>query len=146
MWYRKWLNQIGLTLLYTFIHPFIETECRASNNRVSAFLDLTRCNLFDISGPGCSSLGAGAFSEHGPFKPSDNILVKNDYSWNKGDTFFNLLDIKCAFRISLPNFWPHLSIVMNFLNVLLQRQTWYTWNHLPELASLILPINPTMNL
>ncbi|XP_061358866.1 serine carboxypeptidase-like 45 [Gastrolobium bilobum] len=33
-------------------------------------------------GPGCSSL-IGAFVEHGPFKPGDNLLVKNDYSWNK---------------------------------------------------------------
>ncbi|CAK7340262.1 unnamed protein product [Dovyalis caffra] len=34
-------------------------------------------------GPGCSSVGAGAFCEHGPFKPSGEILLKNDYSWNK---------------------------------------------------------------
>ncbi|KAG8372147.1 hypothetical protein BUALT_Bualt12G0036200 [Buddleja alternifolia] len=34
-------------------------------------------------GPGCSSIGAGAFSEHGPFQPNGNVLVKNDYSWNK---------------------------------------------------------------
>ncbi|XP_059646036.1 serine carboxypeptidase-like 45 isoform X2 [Cornus florida] len=34
-------------------------------------------------GPGCSSVGAGAFCEHGPFKPSGNVLVKNEYSWNK---------------------------------------------------------------
>ncbi|KAE9590161.1 hypothetical protein Lal_00027914 [Lupinus albus] len=34
-------------------------------------------------GPGCSSVGAGAFIEHGPFKPSENGLVKNEYSWNK---------------------------------------------------------------
>ncbi|KAI8562537.1 hypothetical protein RHMOL_Rhmol03G0043500 [Rhododendron molle] len=34
-------------------------------------------------GPGCSSIGAGAFCEHGPFKPSGQNLVKNDYSWNK---------------------------------------------------------------
>ncbi|KAA8517922.1 hypothetical protein F0562_015390 [Nyssa sinensis] len=34
-------------------------------------------------GPGCSSIGAGAFCEHGPFKPSGNVLVKNEYSWNK---------------------------------------------------------------
>ncbi|KAJ6408386.1 hypothetical protein OIU84_011659 [Salix udensis] len=34
-------------------------------------------------GPGCSSIGAGAFCEHGPFKPSGEILLKNDYSWNK---------------------------------------------------------------
>lgn len=37
-------------------------------------------------GPGCSSIGAGAFCEHGPFKPSGDILLKNDYSWNKGNT------------------------------------------------------------
>ncbi|XP_023888952.1 serine carboxypeptidase-like 45 isoform X1 [Quercus suber] len=34
-------------------------------------------------GPGCSSIGAGAFCEHGPFRPSGDILVKNYYSWNK---------------------------------------------------------------
>ncbi|XP_043691061.1 serine carboxypeptidase-like 45 isoform X3 [Telopea speciosissima] len=34
-------------------------------------------------GPGCSSIGAGAFSEHGPFRPSGDILVRNEYSWNK---------------------------------------------------------------
>ncbi|XP_034894107.1 serine carboxypeptidase-like 45 isoform X2 [Populus alba] len=35
-------------------------------------------------GPGCSSVGAGAFSEHGPFRPSGGgSLVRNDYSWNK---------------------------------------------------------------
>ncbi|KAL3755118.1 hypothetical protein ACJRO7_002224 [Eucalyptus globulus] len=34
-------------------------------------------------GPGCSSIGAGAFCEHGPFKPSGDVLLKNDYSWNK---------------------------------------------------------------
>ncbi|KAL1814552.1 hypothetical protein ACET3Z_017126 [Daucus carota] len=33
-------------------------------------------------GPGCSSLGVGAFSENGPFRPNGDILVKNDYSWN----------------------------------------------------------------
>ncbi|OWM73093.1 serine carboxypeptidase-like 45 [Punica granatum] len=34
-------------------------------------------------GPGCSSVGAGAFCEHGPFKPRGDILLKNEYSWNK---------------------------------------------------------------
>ncbi|KAK7286668.1 hypothetical protein RJT34_21831 [Clitoria ternatea] len=36
-------------------------------------------------GPGCSSVGVGAFGEQGPFQPGDyNVLLKNDYSWNKG--------------------------------------------------------------
>ncbi|KAF3774011.1 hypothetical protein EJ110_NYTH47221 [Nymphaea thermarum] len=33
-------------------------------------------------GPGCSSVGGGAFSENGPFRPSGSILVRNEYSWN----------------------------------------------------------------
>lgn len=40
----------------------------------------------DFEGPGCSSVGAGAFVEHGPFKPNKNGLSKNDYSWNKGNS------------------------------------------------------------
>ncbi|KAK8448701.1 hypothetical protein SEVIR_7G086400v4 [Setaria viridis] len=27
--------------------------------------------------------GVGAFSENGPFRPSGNVLVRNEYSWNK---------------------------------------------------------------
>ncbi|XP_057485568.1 serine carboxypeptidase-like 45 isoform X2 [Actinidia eriantha] len=34
-------------------------------------------------GPGCSSLGVGAFSENGPFRPSGKVLVRNEHSWNK---------------------------------------------------------------
>ncbi|KAG6422453.1 hypothetical protein SASPL_119025 [Salvia splendens] len=34
-------------------------------------------------GPGCSSLGVGAFSENGPFRPSGNGLVRNEQSWNR---------------------------------------------------------------
>ncbi|XP_044494658.1 serine carboxypeptidase-like 45 [Mangifera indica] len=34
-------------------------------------------------GPGCSSLGVGAFSENGPFRPSGEVLVGNEYSWNR---------------------------------------------------------------
>ncbi|CAL1387211.1 unnamed protein product [Linum trigynum] len=37
----------------------------------------------ELLGPGCSSVGAGAFSEHGPFQPNAaGVLVHNDYSWN----------------------------------------------------------------
>ncbi|KAA8542059.1 hypothetical protein F0562_023211 [Nyssa sinensis] len=34
-------------------------------------------------GPGCSSLGVGAFSENGPFRPKGQFLIRNEYSWNK---------------------------------------------------------------
>ncbi|KAG9131216.1 hypothetical protein Leryth_006073 [Lithospermum erythrorhizon] len=34
-------------------------------------------------GPGCSSLGVGAFSENGPFRPKGPVLIRNEHSWNK---------------------------------------------------------------
>ncbi|KAF8055024.1 hypothetical protein N665_1305s0011 [Sinapis alba] len=34
-------------------------------------------------GPGCSSLGVGAFSENGPFRPKGSVLIKNQHSWNQ---------------------------------------------------------------
>lgn len=46
---------------------------------------------FDFVGPGCSSLGVGAFSENGPFRPNGDILVKNDYSWNSGTNVQSLV-------------------------------------------------------
>ncbi|KAJ4971575.1 hypothetical protein NE237_004674 [Protea cynaroides] len=45
--------------------------------------DLKPFVLWLNGGPGCSSVGVGAFSEHGPLKPSGEGLVKNEYSWNK---------------------------------------------------------------
>ncbi|XP_030455636.1 serine carboxypeptidase-like 46 isoform X2 [Syzygium oleosum] len=40
--------------------------------------------LWFNGGPGCSSLGFGAFMEHGPFRPAgDGGLMKNEFSWNK---------------------------------------------------------------
>ncbi|KAL2242840.1 UNVERIFIED_CONTAM: Serine carboxypeptidase-like 45 [Sesamum indicum] len=34
-------------------------------------------------GPGCSSIGVGAFSENGPFRPNGQALLRNEYSWNR---------------------------------------------------------------
>lgn len=51
-------------------------------------LNIQRCVFLNVvlvfSGPGCSSLGVGAFSENGPFRPSGNKLVRNEHSWNTG--------------------------------------------------------------
>lgn len=35
-------------------------------------------------------MGVGAFSENGPFHPTGDELVSNDYSWNKGHVPFPL--------------------------------------------------------
>ncbi|CAL1374421.1 unnamed protein product [Linum trigynum] len=54
---------------------FVEAETNSTSKPLVLWLN---------GGPGCSSVGIGAFSEHGPFKPnSAGILVNNAYSWNK---------------------------------------------------------------
>ena len=44
-------------------------------------------------GPGCSSIGNGAFTENGPFRVTleTGTLIENIFSWNKG--FFYILNI-----------------------------------------------------
>ena len=43
-----------------------------------------------LAGPGCSSVGGGAFTELGPFYPTGDGrgLRINSMSWNKGCFFF----------------------------------------------------------
>lgn len=59
----------------SLFYYFVEAETNPASKPLVLWLN---------GGPGCSSVGAGAFCEHGPFKPSGNILLKNGYSWNKG--------------------------------------------------------------
>ncbi|CAA3006325.1 serine carboxypeptidase-like 45 [Olea europaea subsp. europaea] len=58
-----------------FFYYFVEADTEPASKPLVLWLN---------GGPGCSSVGVGAFCEHGPFKPSGNVLVKNHYSWNKG--------------------------------------------------------------
>ncbi|KAK7358699.1 hypothetical protein VNO77_00637 [Canavalia gladiata] len=53
---------------------FVESETDPSSKPLVLWLN---------GGPGCSSLGVGAFSENGPFRPNGEVLIKNEYSWNK---------------------------------------------------------------
>ncbi|CAE5958695.1 unnamed protein product [Arabidopsis arenosa] len=53
---------------------FAEAEVNPSSKPLVLWLN---------GGPGCSSLGVGAFSENGPFRPKGPILVKNQHSWNQ---------------------------------------------------------------
>ncbi|XP_026458307.1 serine carboxypeptidase-like 45 [Papaver somniferum] len=53
---------------------FVEAEFNPASKPLVLWLN---------GGPGCSSLGVGAFSENGPFRPNGNVLVRNEYSWNK---------------------------------------------------------------
>ncbi|PQM42139.1 serine carboxypeptidase-like 45 [Prunus yedoensis var. nudiflora] len=58
----------------SLFYYFVEAETDPASKPLVLWLN---------GGPGCSSVGIGAFGEHGPFKPSGDILLKNDFSWNK---------------------------------------------------------------
>ncbi|KAK8913841.1 Serine carboxypeptidase-like 45 [Platanthera zijinensis] len=53
---------------------FVEAERDPSSKPLVLWLN---------GGPGCSSVGVGAFSENGPFRPSGRVLLRNEHSWNK---------------------------------------------------------------
>ncbi|KAJ6747626.1 SERINE PROTEASE FAMILY S10 SERINE CARBOXYPEPTIDASE [Salix koriyanagi] len=59
----------------SLFYYFVEAETSPASKPLVLWLN---------GGPGCSSVGAGAFVEHGPFRPTTgNSLVRNEYSWNK---------------------------------------------------------------
>ncbi|KAG6475273.1 hypothetical protein ZIOFF_064491 [Zingiber officinale] len=63
------------------------------------FIDLSDLDyLVWLKGPGCSSVGVGAFSENGPFRPKGEVLVTNEYSWNKGIncSAMNIISLNCS--------------------------------------------------
>ncbi|PON67251.1 Serine carboxypeptidase-like [Parasponia andersonii] len=68
--YVKVDNKKNISLFYYFV----EAETDPSSKPLVLWLN---------GGPGCSSLGVGAFSENGPFRPNGKVLLRNEYSWNK---------------------------------------------------------------
>lgn len=53
-------------------------------NLASVLVYFSMGMIISCVGPGCSSLGVGAFSENGPFRPDGELLVRNEHSWNTG--------------------------------------------------------------
>ncbi|KAJ1417843.1 Serine carboxypeptidase, serine active site [Sesbania bispinosa] len=58
----------------SLFYYFVESEIDPASKPLVLWLN---------GGPGCSSLGVGAFSENGPFRPNGEFLIKNEFSWNK---------------------------------------------------------------
>ncbi|XP_009759845.1 serine carboxypeptidase-like 45 [Nicotiana tabacum] len=58
----------------SLFYYFVEAETNPASKPLVLWLN---------GGPGCSSVGVGAFSENGPFRPRGQVLVRNEYSWNK---------------------------------------------------------------
>ncbi|XP_015897984.3 serine carboxypeptidase-like 45 isoform X1 [Ziziphus jujuba] len=118
-------------------------------------------------GPGCSSLGAGAFSEHGPFRPNtDATLVKNEYSWNKEA---NILYLESPAGVGFSysanaSFYNYVNDTITAQDNLIFLQRWfdkfpqyknrdffitgesYAGHYVPQLAHLILQSNVKFNL
>lgn len=97
-----WLNGGTLKLLFFLKLRVIYTDFAIW---FVGFLKKFEILMLSI-GPGCSSVGVGAFSENGPFRPRGQVLVKNEHSWNKGGI------------LSLSFFWSfgYLSLATNVKN------------------------------
>ncbi|KAM6589665.1 hypothetical protein CsatA_012270 [Cannabis sativa] len=80
-------------------------------------------------GPGCSSLGVGAFSENGPFRPSGEVLVRNEYSWNRAKD--NLVFLR-KWLLKFPEF-SNRSLYITGES--------YAGHYVPQLAELMLQLN-----
>lgn len=69
----------------SLFYYFAESETDPSSKPLVLWLN---------GGPGCSSLGVGAFSENGPFRPNGEVLIKNEHSWNRGTVLIISLDFQ----------------------------------------------------
>jgi hypothetical protein len=108
----------------SLFYYFAESETDPSSKPLVLWLN---------GGPGCSSLGVGAFSENGPFRPNGEFLIKNEHSWNKG--------ILYSCHILFHNDMHSLnSSQVNELFFVLQRQTCFIWRHQLELDFLMLKV------
>ncbi|KAJ8770465.1 hypothetical protein K2173_017956 [Erythroxylum novogranatense] len=123
--------------------------------------------LWFNGGPGCSSVGVGAFQEHGPFRPtSDGTLLRNYYSWNKEA---NMLYLESPAGIGFSysentSFYNYVSDYITAQDNLVFLQNWfdrypqyknrdfyitgesYAGHYVPQLAQLILQSGSKINL
>ncbi|KAL6988053.1 hypothetical protein U1Q18_013800 [Sarracenia purpurea var. burkii] len=110
---------------------FVEAEKDPASKPVVLWLN---------GGPGCSSIGAGAFCEHGPFKPSGQVLIKNDYSWNKEA---NMIYLESPAGVGFS-----YSANKSFYTSVKDDTTGesYGGHYVPQLAQLIVQSKPNFNL
>ncbi|CAL5201970.1 unnamed protein product [Lathyrus oleraceus] len=136
---------------------FVEAEVEPASKPVVLWLN---------GGPGCSSVGAGAFVEHGPFKPTKSGLIKNDYSWNKEANMLYLESpVGVGFSYSTnESFYDFVNDEMTAKDNLVFLQNWFTefqeyknndffitgesyaGHYAPQLAQLILQTKSKINL
>uniref|UniRef100_A0A2N9I564 Carboxypeptidase n=1 Tax=Fagus sylvatica TaxID=28930 RepID=A0A2N9I564_FAGSY len=105
-------------------------------------------------GPGCSSLGVGAFSENGPFRPSGEVLVKNQYSWNRGylywlplisETLSSSLSFIARDNVVFLQRWFERFPLYRNRSLFITGES-YAGHYVPQLAELMLQFNKKENL
>ncbi|KAL5724472.1 Serine carboxypeptidase-like 45 [Ranunculus cassubicifolius] len=111
-------------------------------------------------GPGCSSLGVGAFSENGPFRPNGKVLVRNEHSWNKEANMLYLeAPVGVGFSYSSQTSFETVDDKITGMDNLVFLQRWfekfpqyrqralyitgesYAGHYIPQLAELIIEFN-----
>ncbi|XWS58978.1 hypothetical protein CRYUN_Cryun08bG0080900 [Craigia yunnanensis] len=136
---------------------FVEAETMPASKPLVLWLN---------GGPGCSSIGAGAFTEHGPFKPNGLTLTKNEFSWNKEANMLYLESpAGVGFSYSANNsFYTNLNDEVAARDNLVFLERWfvkfpqyknrdffitgesYAGHYVPQLAQLIMKSNLKQNL
>ncbi|POO00496.1 Serine carboxypeptidase-like [Trema orientale] len=123
--------------------------------------------LWFNGGPGCSSVGVGAFTEHGPFiVASGKTIVKNKYSWNK---VANMLYLESPAGVGFSysankSFYTHVDDAITAKDSLTFLQRWfgkfpeyknsdffiagesYAGHYVPQLAYLLVDSKVNINL
>ncbi|XP_047308567.1 serine carboxypeptidase-like 45 [Impatiens glandulifera] len=141
----------------SLFYYFVEAQTDPSSKPLVLWLN---------GGPGCSSVGAGAFCEHGPFKPSGDVLIKNEYSWNK---VANMLYLESPAGVGFSystndSFYKGLNDTITARDNLIFLERWlekfseyknrdffltgesYAGHYVPQLAQLILESKQKLNL
>ncbi|CAI0411491.1 unnamed protein product [Linum tenue] len=105
---------------------FVEAATNSSSKPLVLWLN---------GGPGCSSIGGGAFAEHGPFKPNAaGVLVNNVYSWNKANDNMAFLQ---QWLVKFPEYKSS--------DLFITGES-YAGHYVPQLAQLIVESGSNLNL
>ncbi|CAJ2645234.1 serine carboxypeptidase-like 45 [Trifolium pratense] len=137
---------------------FVESEVDPVSKPVVLWLN---------GGPGCSSIGQGAFTEHGPFQPTrKGGLVKNRYSWNRVANMLYLespVGVGFSFSANISDYFL-VTDERTAMDALVFLQGWFTrfpkyqnsdvfitgesyaGHWAPQIAELVLQTKPSFNL
>ncbi|KAK7318324.1 hypothetical protein RJT34_03023 [Clitoria ternatea] len=132
---------------------FVESETAPASKPLVLWLN---------GGPGCSSLGVGAFSENGPFRPNGKVLIKNEYSWNRETNMLYLetpVGVGFSYAKSGSSYYKTMNDETTARDNLVFLQRWfnkfpqyrhtdlflagesYAGHYIPQLAKLMIEIN-----